>query len=190
MKLDPEQRAEINKKIDIIALLDSYGVEYRKDNHGRYRIRCPFHAGDNDPSLTIFTDETPHSWWCFGCRKGTDALEFLVLITGESFGKVVSRFIDTDAVLSVEDQVKQILQSGRNHSSKRALKDAVASFHLGLSIKSRSVLKRLDRAKIEMVHSILERVDDFVEAQGWADMSAHELKEYFRTAERDIKRIK
>lgn len=192
MKLTPEQRAEINQKIDIIDLLDSYGVEYRKDNHGRYRIRCPFHAGDNEPSLTVFTEEIPHSWWCFGCRKGSDPLEFFRLISGESFSKIVARFIDAGTPVSVEDQVRLILQSGRNHSSKKSLKDAVGSFHLGLSIKIRSVLKKTrgSEESLRQIHSILERVDDFVEDQSWSDMVLHEVKEYFRAVEREVKKVK
>lgn len=50
--------------------------EFELIEHGNKRvIRCPFHEGDNDPSFTIYPNET---YFCWGCKKWGDAVKFLV----------------------------------------------------------------------------------------------------------------
>ena len=44
-----------------------------------YRTYCPFH-NDSDPSFTVYPDTG--SFYCFGCEKGGDAINFLQEIMG------------------------------------------------------------------------------------------------------------
>lgn len=44
---------------------------------------CPFHAGDNTPSLGVCQEEG--RWFCFACRKGGDAITWLMDLQGLSF---------------------------------------------------------------------------------------------------------
>lgn len=37
-------------------------------------IRCPFHAGDQTPSLKLYADG---GWFCFGCGKGGSSIGFV-----------------------------------------------------------------------------------------------------------------
>lgn len=41
----------------------------------RYKARCPFHEGDNEPSFTIY-DES--NYYCFACGVWGDAVKFLI----------------------------------------------------------------------------------------------------------------
>lgn len=47
----------------------------------RWVASCPFHAGDRNPSFTIYPDL---SYYCFGCKAWGDAVKFLVDYKGES----------------------------------------------------------------------------------------------------------
>lgn len=48
---------------------------------------CPFHAEEH-PSFTIFP--ASNSWWCFGCRRGGDAIDLVRLLEGLSFREAVA----------------------------------------------------------------------------------------------------
>ena len=49
---------------------------------------CPFHV-ETHPSFTIFPDS--QRWWCFGCRRGGDVIEFVRLLEGIGFREAVER---------------------------------------------------------------------------------------------------
>lgn len=56
-------------------VIGEQGFEIFDGGSGRRKIRCPFHTGDHEPSLTIYPNET---YFCFGCEAWGDAVKFLV----------------------------------------------------------------------------------------------------------------
>ena len=70
----------VKKHIDIVKVLaDEIKIFKRGKN---FVARCPFHA-DNNPSLVIYQET--QSWYCFGCGKGGDVINFLMLYKKMSF---------------------------------------------------------------------------------------------------------
>src|SRR5260221_5334282 len=50
--------------------------EFKLIERGDKRVmRCPLHEDDNDPSFTIYPNET---YFCWGCKAWGDAVKFLV----------------------------------------------------------------------------------------------------------------
>ena len=49
---------------------------------------CPFHE-ETHPSFTIFPES--QRWWCFGCQRGGDVIEFVRLFEGIGFREAVER---------------------------------------------------------------------------------------------------
>ena len=49
----------------VLAILDQYGIEYKRETEGRAKICCPFHE-EKTPSMTIYDD---NHCFCFGCNK-------------------------------------------------------------------------------------------------------------------------
>jgi DNA primase len=47
----------------------------------KFKISCPFHKGDDDPSLVVYPNDT---YYCFACEAWGDALKFLVDYKGWS----------------------------------------------------------------------------------------------------------
>ena len=45
----------------------------------RHKARCPFHEGDNEPSFTIYPNNT---YYCFACGVWGDAVKFLIDFKG------------------------------------------------------------------------------------------------------------
>ena len=58
-------------------LLDKYNLRSDKDKvrANGLIIRCPFHSEDT-PSLSIDYDR--HTWFCFGCNRTGNAIDFMV----------------------------------------------------------------------------------------------------------------
>lgn len=59
----------------LLEVLKENELELSESGGGRWVVNCPFHEGDNDPSFTIYPNET---YYCFGCGVWGDAVKFLV----------------------------------------------------------------------------------------------------------------
>lgn len=62
----------IKLSVSMNDLLDRYGI---KKNQSGF-ICCPFHAGDDTPSLKIYDDGK--GWYCFGCEAGSSVIDFVM----------------------------------------------------------------------------------------------------------------
>lgn len=192
MKLTKEERARVNAKIDILALVRAKQLELRQDGDNRYKIHCPFHDGDNEASLTIYTHQTPHSWYCFGCNRGHDPMAFYQSLTKRSNADILKTFDKPRGLLSIEDHINLILESGKKEMTNQRA-HLLTHCNIALSIKARSVLRDIwsDHEKIREAHRILEEVDEFLCTQG--EDSAEEfylVKQFFARAEQSLKRLR
>jgi len=70
---------DLKRSIDLVELFGSYGIEVKKRG-AQHECRCPFHAGDDTPSLKI----TPEKglWNCFGCDAGGSAVDLVMKMDG------------------------------------------------------------------------------------------------------------
>lgn len=57
----------------ILEVLEENNIPVTKRGE-RWVARCPLHEGDRNPSFTIYPDL---SWYCFGCQKGGDLVNYL-----------------------------------------------------------------------------------------------------------------
>jgi DNA primase len=67
---------------NIIDLLKSEGYEPKKFGDV-YKIRCPFHEPDDEPSLAIYPET--QTFYCFGCHATGDAIDFLQMVNDQNF---------------------------------------------------------------------------------------------------------
>jgi len=82
----------IKQNLSLVDLLEFY--QFRLYRKGRlYAIRCPFHT-DNIPSLFIYPDT--NTFYCFGCGKAGDAIDFVKeyfeISTSEAINKILDDF--------------------------------------------------------------------------------------------------
>jgi hypothetical protein len=74
--VDLSARFAAAKYVDLVGLAETLtGQPAVKTGNGRYRLPCPFHDGDRDPSLLIYPPGKGSH--CFGCGKGGDAVAFV-----------------------------------------------------------------------------------------------------------------
>ena len=68
MAIERERIEAIKRDTDLVALIQSRGIELKK-NGKSYHGLCPFHD-DTNPSLSINPDK--NLWQCFGCGTAGD----------------------------------------------------------------------------------------------------------------------
>ena len=72
-----EKIEAIKRGIDLVALVESRGVELKKNGKGWFGL-CPFHA-DKTPSLSVNPEK--NLFQCFGCgAAGESAAAFFPLV--------------------------------------------------------------------------------------------------------------
>lgn len=76
---------EIKERLTMQQVAEFYGFEV---NRGGF-ISCPFHSGDNSPSLKIYPGN--RGFHCFGCGAHGDVIKFVMLLFNLSFAQAVIR---------------------------------------------------------------------------------------------------
>ena len=75
MKYNKEQLEELASKVDVVELIGQ--TEHLKRQGQNYFTNCPFHNGDNTPSLCI--NPVSNKWHCFGCGAGSSVYDWIML---------------------------------------------------------------------------------------------------------------
>ena len=70
--------------IDLRRMTEEAGADYGNQYGDELRSNCPLHNGDNKTAFVLYqgTGEEKDSFYCWGCEKGGDALEFWKLWKG------------------------------------------------------------------------------------------------------------
>jgi DNA primase len=63
---------EVKQANDIVATIERY-TTLRKSGRNYYSGLCPLHD-DTHPSFFVYPDD--QRWWCFGCNRGGDIIDF------------------------------------------------------------------------------------------------------------------
>lgn len=77
--------SEIRERLTMREVVEFYGFEV---NRGGF-IACPFHPGDNSPSLKIYPGN--RGFHCFGCGAHGDVVTFVMKYLNLSFAQAVIR---------------------------------------------------------------------------------------------------
>jgi DNA primase len=70
---------DLKRSIDLVELFRSYGIDV-KQKGAQHECCCPFHEGDDTPSLKITPDKG--LWNCFGCDAGGSAVDLVMRMDG------------------------------------------------------------------------------------------------------------
>ena len=81
---------ELNKLASAINIVDYIGQTEELQRKGpNYFTQCPFHTGDDTPSLCIYPDT--NTWHCFGCGAGSNVLNWIQMKEGLNFYETVEK---------------------------------------------------------------------------------------------------
>ncbi len=91
---------ELKPKTDIVAFLEERGHQLHREGKS-FKTLCPFHK-DKTPSMSV--DPEKNVWHCFGCDRGGDAITYLELADGLTFGQAADQLRGTDALPPIRIQ--------------------------------------------------------------------------------------
>ncbi len=74
-------------------------VSLNKKSSTLYKAICPFHD-DRNPSFDVYDDEGEWKWYCHGCKKGGDAIDFAREKYGLTIAEAINRVAE-DAGLNL-----------------------------------------------------------------------------------------
>ena len=95
MRYSQDELDEIARKINLVDYIEQTEELHRKGEN--YFIKCPFHKGDDTPSLCIYPET--NSWHCFGCGKGGTIYNWIMAKDNVRFKDSVERVIE---ILGIE----------------------------------------------------------------------------------------
>ncbi len=87
MKYSEEQLESLSEHIDLAEYIGQTEELHQRGEN--YFIRCPFHKGDDTPSLCIYTDT--NRWYCYGCHRKGNIFNWIVQLEQISFPKAVEK---------------------------------------------------------------------------------------------------
>ncbi len=147
--IEREKIEDIKRQTDIVALISQY-VQLKKVGKN-YRALCPFHS-EKDPSFYVSPDKG--IFYCFGCKKGGNAINFLMEYEKLDFPTAIKRLaknlgIEIDTVKGLKYKelyevnelacqfyslclTKEIGKRGRHYLKERKVDlDTLKDFRLG-----------------------------------------------------------
>lgn len=78
--------AEVKKRVDLVAFLAAEMGPPTKAGRS-YKWRCPFaDHGDENPSFVVTPSRDGEHFYCFGCHRSGDVLDYLTEVRGLDFG--------------------------------------------------------------------------------------------------------
>jgi DNA primase len=82
--------AQVLSACDIVEVIGAC-VELKPAGSGRFKARCPFH-NEKTPSFTVSRER--QQYYCFGCEKHGDAINFLCEFEGLTFAEALQKLAD------------------------------------------------------------------------------------------------
>lgn len=109
MKYNGDQLNAMAEQIDIVDYIGQTEELHRKG--ANYFINCPFHKGDDTPSLCIYPNS--NKWYCFGCGAGSSIYDWIKLKEQVSFPQAVEKvaqITNSDITDAVESESMTLLK--------------------------------------------------------------------------------
>ena len=117
-----DELAALKEAHPLEAIATRYGLALASSG-ARFVALCPFHQ-ETRPSFTIFPET--QRWWCFGCRRGGDVIEFVRLLEGVGFREAVERLGGRPSEIRPFPHATAQPLTRQNGSTERALAQRVS----------------------------------------------------------------
>jgi DNA primase len=122
---------QVKERTDLLTLIGQY-VALRKRG-ARYVGLCPFHQ-EKSPSFGV--DPAKGFWHCFGCGKGGDAINFLMLSEGLEFPEAVERLAERAGIAPIERDAASVIRKEERDFLLEANEAAAAAYRAALRGKA------------------------------------------------------
>lgn len=149
---------EIKERYRLRETMEGYGIEIKRNGF----CRCPFHQGDNTPSMKIYPNDTYN---CFGCGANGDVISFVMQMDGLSFKEACQRL--SGETLSGETRNKVAVSKERRKARENEAlrrKDALNTIRHRISYYRDKMRELEPKSPEEMTDEFAEAVREFTRA--------------------------
>ena len=166
-------KEEIKSKYSMADVVGMFGL---RPNRAGF-IRCPFHHGDNDPSLKVYKD----SFYCYGCHASGDVFSFVQLYNKCSFNDAFKFLGGTrenfnnrsEYIHAVRDRLLAKQKADRIQEQKNILLERLKSINADIAL--------YNRGKKEL--------EPFSDAWCFSVEQLQRLEEEYKTVAEEVKRM-
>lgn len=95
---------KLKAEVSLLRLAENQGYQPRKQGKD-YAVRCPFHEGDDTPSLII--SPKTNLFHCFGCGAAGSVIDWVMKTQGVSF-RFACEILQNDAGLVAESSPQPV----------------------------------------------------------------------------------
>lgn len=131
---------EIKENVSMMDVLEMYGLRVGKNGY----LSCPFHKGDNTPSMKIY----PKDYHCFACGAHGDVFTFIMQMDGVDF---------QDAYRTLGGEYP------------KAKDDKAYKIRLFRARKSRETKQNIDKMNVRKKQEMLSEIDNLREILRYAE---------------------
>lgn len=162
MRYSDEELNDFASQIDIVDYIGQTEELQRKGPY--YFTKCPFHTGDNTPSLCIYPDTD--SWCCFGCGAGGKIYQWIQKKDNLNFVEAVNKVI-------------QILGVGYHPVNDCSAVKFYKELKQDIGIKKQYIEQHIERPILDWQKDYCEKyVDELPEEWLNEDMTEEALRTY------------
>lgn len=83
-----QELVEQLKRIPISEIYSRYIGDQFKRRGSKAVAHCPFHGGDDSPSLTLYLEK--NNWYCYGCQRCGTVIDLVMSALGVNFKTAVT----------------------------------------------------------------------------------------------------
>lgn len=132
----------ILKEKKITDFLSDRNIYSTKSYANKVVYRCPIHAGDNDPSFIVYTNDIYQNYYCYGCGVG---------------GNIINLMSDVDNI-SLRQAAYNLIQ-GIDIKEQDVLRSVVKAMNDGIIVDHRQELGSLFLKINRVCYNYLKDID-------------------------------
>jgi len=104
-KDDFKEKIEKAKLCKLDSLFKAYNLNISKTNN---KVTCPFksHKGGRENSASFYFYPNTNSYWCFGCKQGSNSIDFVKFYENCSFSEAVEKINNLDKIKFIQQETK------------------------------------------------------------------------------------
>ena len=172
--IDKKYIDKILDEVDLTEVAEDYGITLKLKGHRAWAC-CPFH---NENTASFCIDTVKNLWYCYGCNKGGNVINFVMEMDGLTFPLAVKKLLKEKLGHDLTDEeMKSTPEEEEKHKkreSMRIINDRLATFFV------EQLQKDTDDARMAKAYMVGRWNEMYCQEQriGYASKDWHAVVDY------------
>ena len=172
--IDKKYIDKILDEVDLTEVAEDYGITLKLKGHRAWAC-CPFH---NENTASFCIDTVKNLWYCYGCNKGGNVINFVMEMDGLTFPLAVKKLLKEKLGHDLTDEeMKSTPEEEEKHKkreSMRIINDRLATFFV------EQLQKDTDDARMAKAYMVGRWNEKYCQEQqiGFAPKDWHAVVDY------------